>query len=257
MVHAGVFLLIRLEPLLRHAPAVMLIICLLGLLTTLYGWLCGLTQSDVKSSLMFATITQLGWMFLWCGLGWTSLAAWHLGLHAIWRVFQFLNAPALMHQVEQPSRPAPAWLGRWPWLLQAARQRFWLEPLTDALLTRPTISLAQDVQFFDEQVVTRVAGLPSYTRSVSSLAQWEAIKQRTAQPDTEAVGAATGLAGRVMTWLADQLYWFESRLVLHGGGEGLLKNLRRVGRLLVQIERLLAEPRYLIVLIVITFVVIL
>jgi hypothetical protein len=102
-----------------------------------------------------------------------------------------------------------------------------------------------------------VAGLPSYTRSVSSLAQWEALKQRTAQPETESVGAATGLAGRVMSWLADLLYWFESRLVLRGGGEGLLKNLRRVGRLLLQIERLLAEPRYLIVLIVITFVVIL
>lgn len=257
MVHTGVFLLIRLEPLLRHAPAVMLIICLLGVLTALYGWLCGLTQSDVKSSLMFATTTQVGWMFLWCGLGWTTLAAWHLGLHAIWRAFQFLTAPALMHQVERPSRPAPAWLGRWPWLLLASRQRFWLDPLTDALLTRPTISLAQDVQFFDEQVVTRVAGLPSYTRSVSSLAQWEALKQRAAQPETESVGAATGLAGRVMSWLADLLYWFESRLVLRGGGEGLLKNLRLVGRLLAQIERLLAEPRYLIVLIVITFVVIL
>lgn len=257
LVHAGVFLLLRLEPLLRQAPAVMLLLLVLGGLTVLYGWLAGLVQSDIKSSLMFATTTQVGWMFVWCGLGWFTLAAWHLGLHALWRTFQFLSAPALLQLVSHPARPLPRWLIQRPRLYQAALQRFYLDPITDTLLVRPILSLARDIQYFDEQVVTRVVGLPAYTRSVSSLAQWEAMKQRATESDERGAGPATGVAGRLMTWLADQLHWFESRLVLRGGGEVLTRNLSRVGRLLLQIETLLSEPRYLIALIVMTFVVIL
>ncbi len=257
LVHAGVFLLIRLEPLLQQAPAVMVLIAVLGGLTVIYGWLSGMVQSDVKSSLMFATTTQVGWMFVWCGLGWFTLAAWHLGLHAVWRSYQFLSSLALMHLVRNEARPLPRWLTRRPWLYQAALQRFYLDPLTDTLLLQPTLALARDVQFFDEQVVTRAVGLPAYTRSVSSLAQWETMKQRAAQDQGKGAGAATGAAGRLMTWLANQLYWFESRLVLRGGGEMLMRNLRRVGSMLERSELLLSKPRYLIVLIVITFVVIL
>jgi formate hydrogenlyase subunit 3/multisubunit Na+/H+ antiporter MnhD subunit len=257
LVHAGVLLLIRLQPLLEQSPAMMLLIALLGALTVGYGWLSGLVQSDVKSSLMFATTTQVGLMFVCCGLGWFGLAAWHLGLHAIWRSYQFLSALALMHQVRHESPPLPRWLRRRPWLYQAALQRFYLDPLSDTLLLKPTLSMARDVQYFDEQVVTRVVGLPAYTRSVSSLAQWEAMKQRAAQDQEKGVGPATGLAGRLMAWLANQLYWFESRLVLRGGGEVLMKNLRRLGGILTRTEALLAKPRYLILLILVTLAVIL
>jgi hypothetical protein len=60
-----------------------------------------------------------------------------------------------------------------------------------------------------------------------------------------------------MEWLANLLYWFEDRLVLRGGGEGLIRVLRHLGNYALEIERLLERPRYLIVLIMITFVVIL
>ncbi|MES9947004.1 MAG: proton-conducting transporter membrane subunit [Candidatus Thiodiazotropha sp.] len=257
MVHAGVILLIRLAPLLEQAPAIMITIAILGLLTVIYGWLVGLTQSDIKSSLMFATTTQVGLMFLWCGMGWFTLAAWHLSLHAVWRLFQFLASPALVNQIDTTTPAPPPWLTRWRWLHNAALQRFWLDTLSDALLTRPTVSLAKDVQYFDEQVVTRVIGLPVYTRSVSSLTQWEALQKRSSEDPAGRVGQGTGLAGKFMTWLANILYWFESRLVLRGGGEGLLKNLHRVGSVLQRVEQLLSTPRYLIVLVVATFVVIL
>ncbi|MEW8125771.1 MAG: hypothetical protein AB2749_11270, partial [Candidatus Thiodiazotropha endolucinida] len=133
----------------------------------------------------------------------------------------------------------------------------WLDALSDALLVRPTVSLAKDVQFFDEQIVTRVIGLPVYTRSVSSLTQWEELQKRSSTDQMGAVGQGTGLAGKFMTWLANILYWFESRLVLRGGGEGLLKNFHRVGGVLERVDQLLSKPRYLIVLVVATFVVIL
>jgi NADH:ubiquinone oxidoreductase subunit 5 (subunit L)/multisubunit Na+/H+ antiporter MnhA subunit len=257
MVHAGVILLIRLAPLLEQAPVIMITIAILGLLTVLYGWLSGLTQSDIKSSLMFATTSQVGLMFFWCGMGWFTLAAWHLGLHAVWRLFQFLASPALVNQIDHATPSPPPWLTRWRWLHNAALQRFWLDALSDALLVRPTVSLAKDVQFFDEQVVTRVIGLPVYSRSVSSLTQWEAIQKRRSSDRVGTVSQGTGLAGKFITWLANILYWFESHLVLRGGGEGLLKNLHRIGGVLERVEQLLSTPRYLIVLVVITFVVIL
>jgi hypothetical protein len=190
-------------------------------------------------------------------MGWFTLAAWHLGLHAVWRLFQFLTSPALVNQIDHPTPPPALWLTRWRWLHNAALQRFWLDALTDALLVRPTISMAKDVQFFDEQVVTRVIGLPVYSRSVSSLTQWEAMQKRRSTDRVGMVGQGTGLAGKFISWLANMLYWFESHLVLRGGGEGLLKNLHRIGGVLERIEQLLSTPRYLIVLVVATFVVIL
>jgi NADH:ubiquinone oxidoreductase subunit 5 (subunit L)/multisubunit Na+/H+ antiporter MnhA subunit len=96
MVHAGVYLLIRLAPVLAQAPALLTLLILVGLATALYGWLTGLVQADVKSALMASTSAQVGLMLVWCGLGWNQLAAWHLGLHAAWRAYQFLQAPAFM-----------------------------------------------------------------------------------------------------------------------------------------------------------------
>ncbi|MET0122903.1 MAG: proton-conducting transporter membrane subunit, partial [Candidatus Thiodiazotropha sp. 6PLUC9] len=116
MVHAGVILMIRLAPLLEQAPVIMILLALLGLLTVAYGWLSGLSQTDIKSSLMFATTTQVGWMFFWCGMGWFTLAAWHLALHAIWRAFQFLASPGLVNQIDQATPPVPSWLAHHSWL---------------------------------------------------------------------------------------------------------------------------------------------
>ena len=69
MVHSGVYLMILLQPILERAPLVMALIAVVGLLTAVYGFVVGLTQTDVKSSLFFATTGQLGLMFLECGLG--------------------------------------------------------------------------------------------------------------------------------------------------------------------------------------------
>jgi len=254
MVHAGVYLLLRLEPLLLHTPSLLPLLALVGLATALYGWLSGLTQSDVKSSLMFATTTQVGIMVLECGLGLFQLAAWHLALHAIWRAYQFLYAPALMHLLSRPARPAPAWLRGRTWLYTAALQRFWLDPATDWLLVRPTQQLARDVQAFDDQVVSRLAGVPTQTSAGSSLADLASHKLGTrAQP----LSRAGGLLGTGMEWLANLLYWFEERLVLRGGGEGLQRGIRHLGGYLERIEEMLGRPRYLLLLIMATLVVIL
>jgi hypothetical protein len=245
MVHAGVFLLARLEPVLAHTPGVMVLIGVLGVATVLYGWLGGYVQTDVKSALLFAVVTQVGLMFLAISLGWFQLAMWHAALHALWRAWQFLAAPSFMHLLDAPTPPAPAWLGRCRRLYTAALQRFWLESLTDRLLTQPTRALARDMRAIDENVVSRLVGMPEAQRAAELLTRdREVVKGR-------------GLAGGLLAWGADRLNRFEQRLVLQGGGGRMAMGLARLGEWLKLVESLLEQPRYLLVLIMATVVVIL
>ncbi|MBZ0106291.1 MAG: hypothetical protein K8H84_11770 [Sulfuricella denitrificans] len=250
MVHAGVYLLIRMEPLLRQAPALMSLIAILGLLTALYGYFSGLTQADVKSALMFATTTQVGLMFLACGMGWFTLASWHLGLHASWRAWQFLASPSYMHLMGGPTRAAPSWLRNRQSLYTAAMQRFWLEPLSDWLLVRPTRQMARDVRNLDDNVISRLVGLPESAGVPAFLvASGEEMNR-------DEVVRGSGLAGAFLEWLALKLHRFESRLLFQGGNSLLSRTLAKVGTYLLAMENLLSQPRYLLLLIMATMVVI-
>lgn len=246
LVHAGVYLLIRLEPLLSQAPLLMALLAALGLLTAVYGYLAGLAQSDVKSSLLFATTTQVGLMFLACGLGWFTLAAWHMGLHAAWRAYQFLLAPSYLQLTDTPARPVPAWLAARFGLYVAALQRFSLESLATALVVRPTRALARDVRDLDDRVVSRLVGLPEEGALVATRPV----------PDEDSVVRGRGMAGRLLEWVAAHLYRFERRLLMQEGG-GFTRELRRLGDYLLALESLLERPRYLLLILMITFVAIL
>jgi len=245
---------------LEQAPELMWMVAFVGALTAVYGFIGGLVQSDVKSGLMFSTTGQVGLMFLACGLGWFEVAAWHLFAHAVWRAYQFLSAPALMHLMSRRTRPVPRWLQRSRTLYTAALQRFWLEHLADWLLVKPTEALARDTQTFDQQVVNRMVGLPGSIGAVSSLAQWE--KQKHAHTmaldgDSGSVGKGQGAAGKLMEWIASILHWFEEHLVLKGGEEGIQRAILRIGSALTKVDDLLSRPRYLLLMLLVTFVVIL
>ncbi|MFC5300022.1 proton-conducting transporter membrane subunit [Azospira restricta] len=232
LVHAGVFLLIRCNPLLQQVPDMAAAVALAGAASALYGWLCGRAASDVKTALAFATVTQVGLMVLACGLGWTTLAAWHLALHALWRAYQFLLAPSYLQLAPRPAAlPAP--LAASMPLYTAALQRFWLDALARTLLQRPTLALGRDVRALDVRVIERLLGTPD-----------------------EAHGPAAGLAGRALTQLSNLLQRFETRLVLHGGGDAL-RHLQRAGEVLKALEGLLEQPRYLMLMVMATFAVIL
>ena len=256
MVHAGVYLLIRLEPLLIQVPAMMLFIIMVGVITALYGYVVGLAQTDVKSSFMFSTLSQVGLMMVWVGLGWFSLALFHIVIHAIWRAYQFLHAPSFLQQVERPARPVPKWLAGNAWLYTAALQRFWLDAISDSLFTRPTRALANEVQIFDEQVVDRVTGMPSHSNMLSTLSHWEAHQQGKLTIANE-IGQGSGMFGASLQWLATNLQRLEEGLILKGSGEGLMKAMNFLGHYFELIDDLLSQPRYLLVLIMATFVVVL
>lgn len=249
MVHAGVYLTLRLEPLLIQAPALLSLIAFIGLLTALYGYLGGLAQTDVKSTLIFATTAQVGLMFLECGLGLFTLAAWHLGLHAAWRAWQMLASPSYMHLAGHPASPAPRWLAGRQRLYTAALQRFWLEALGDWLLVKPTQSLARDVRDLDDRVVSRLVGMPEDARA--GLAAADASGGR------DEIVHGRGLAGAMLEWCADRFYDFERRLVMQESGSRISRILGFLGGYLLSVESLLERPRYLLLLIMATFVVIL
>jgi NADH:ubiquinone oxidoreductase subunit 5 (subunit L)/multisubunit Na+/H+ antiporter MnhA subunit len=246
MVHAGVYLVIRLEPVLLHVPGVMVALAITGALTALYGWLAGLAQTDVKSSLIFATTTQVGLMFFACGLGWFELAAWHMGLHTIWRAYQFLLAPAYMHLVSGKAKSVPAWLASRQWLYTAVLQRFWLDQLTTAAVVRPARAIGRDMRDLDDNVLAHLVGMPARRRA-------GALEK----PGVDEVIRGHGLAGTFLVWAAERLHRFESRLVMRQGTGPLVRAMRRAGEYLLVFEALLERPRYLVLLVLATFVIIL
>ncbi len=259
MVHAGVYLMLRLQPLLEQSPVMMFIILLIGVLTAAYSYFTGLVQSDIKSSLIYSTSGQIGLMFIFIGLGWFTLVAWHLALHAIWRAYHFLNAPMMMRLMNKTMRPVPRWLVNNRGLYTACLQRFWLDNMTHSMLVRPTQRMAKDIENFDEEFINRLVGLPGSASAISSLAQWEEYKDDAAgriDGDSGNIGKGHGIMGKSMQWLAAAFDWFEQKLVLKEGDSALLTLIQKIGSYLARIELLLSQPRYLILMILVTFVVI-
>ncbi|MBK9445401.1 MAG: hypothetical protein IPO00_04470 [Betaproteobacteria bacterium] len=242
MVHAGVYLLLRCEPLLLQVPDVMAALAMAGAATAIYAWLCGRVQTDVKTALLYATVSHVGLMVLACGLGWFALAQAYLLLHALWRGYQFLLAPSYLLLAPSHGTPLPQWLTGNAFLYTAALQRFWIDRVADGLLTRPTLALGRDVRAFDDRVLDRLIGAPREVRG--------------AVPELAGRVAGHGLAGRTLLRFSDLLQAFEMRLILEGEGGAMARLLQRVGVALKAIEALLEQPRYLMLMVMATFVVI-
>ncbi|MCX7097625.1 MAG: proton-conducting transporter membrane subunit [Methylococcales bacterium] len=255
MIHAGVFLVCLLAPVFEQAPFAMAILAVIGGATALYSFIVGLTQTDVKSSLVFATSGQLGLMFLACGLGYWQLAAWHLCAHAIVRCYQFLTAPSLMHNVlDNPIKPVTPAVTALRWAYIASLQRFWLDQITDWTLVRPIRRLAQDLSYFDDHVVDHIMGVPLST--ISSLASLAQVKEQTLaariDKDDSHFALGTGIAGKLTEWVAAIMHWFEDRFVLRGIGKDVLHYGRKLGHAANKFELLILRPRYLVLFVFIT-----
>jgi NAD(P)H-quinone oxidoreductase subunit 5 len=111
-IHAGCFLLLRAAPLLEQAPAARLLAGGLGVATALFAGITTRVQSDVKSSLAYASLTQVGIIVVEIAIGWYTIAFVHIVGHACLRLLQFLSAPNVLHDLhgmEQAigDRPSP------------------------------------------------------------------------------------------------------------------------------------------------------
>jgi len=97
MVTAGVYMVARMNPLFSRAPAAMLAVAIIGAVTALFAATIGLAQSDIKKVLAYSTISQLGYMFLACGVGAFSAGIFHLMTHAFFKALLFLCAGSVIH----------------------------------------------------------------------------------------------------------------------------------------------------------------
>jgi len=97
MVTAGVYLVARSSILYARAPGALAIVGLVGCLTALFAATIALTQNDLKRMLAYSTISQLGYMFLGCGVGVFAAGIFHLMTHAFFKSLLFLAAGSVMH----------------------------------------------------------------------------------------------------------------------------------------------------------------
>jgi NADH-quinone oxidoreductase subunit L len=97
MVTAGVYMIGRNAVLFSHAPMVMEIIAIVGVLTALMAASIGLVQYDIKRVLAYSTVSQLGYMFTAMGVGAFSAGAFHLMTHAFFKALLFLGSGSVIH----------------------------------------------------------------------------------------------------------------------------------------------------------------
>ena len=99
MVTAGVYLIARTHILFDHAPFALAVVAIVGAATALFAATIGLVQNDIKRVLAYSTISQLGYMFLGCGVAAYSAAIFHLMTHAFFKALLFLAAGSVIHSL--------------------------------------------------------------------------------------------------------------------------------------------------------------
>ena len=97
MVTAGVYMIARLSPLFELSPIALSVIAHVGALTALFAGSIAVAQTDIKKVLAYSTVSQLGFMFLACGVGAYQTAVFHLMTHAFFKALLFLGSGSVIH----------------------------------------------------------------------------------------------------------------------------------------------------------------
>lgn len=96
-IHAGAYLLLRIQPVFAHSGLASALVILTGAITAIHGTIVGRASADAKTSLAYASLTQVGVVFVEIGIGWKWIAIAHILGHATVRTLQFLRAPSMLH----------------------------------------------------------------------------------------------------------------------------------------------------------------
>ncbi|HYM76007.1 MAG TPA: NADH-quinone oxidoreductase subunit L [Candidatus Dormibacteraeota bacterium] len=99
MVTAGVYMVARSHVIFERAPMALTVVAIIGSLTALFAATIGITQTDIKKVLAYSTVSQLGYMFMACGVGAFSAGIFHLMTHAFFKGLLFLGAGSVIHAV--------------------------------------------------------------------------------------------------------------------------------------------------------------
>jgi NADH:ubiquinone oxidoreductase subunit 5 (subunit L)/multisubunit Na+/H+ antiporter MnhA subunit len=174
-VHLGAFVLLRMTPLIAVSLWLALAIVVLGLLTSIYAYIVGTVQTDIKSALSFASLAQVGLIVTEIGLGYWVPFLWYVALvhllgHACLRTLQFLRAPTLLQdyrhlenalgtQLPRPPGPlvfAPARVRTW--LYRFAIERGYLDAILNDYFVRPFVWLFRSCDRLERRWVALLAG---------------------------------------------------------------------------------------------------
>jgi NADH-quinone oxidoreductase subunit L len=117
MVTAGVYMVSRSHVIFERAPMALTVVAIIGTLTALFAATIGITQTDIKKVLAYSTVSQLGYMFMACGVGAFSAGVFHLMTHAFFKGLLFLAAGSVIHSVggEQDMRKMGGLRSYIPW----------------------------------------------------------------------------------------------------------------------------------------------
>jgi NADH-quinone oxidoreductase subunit L len=97
MVTAGIYMTARSSAIFNNAPMALTAVAVIGALTAIFAASIGITQTDIKRVLAYSTISQLGYMFMACGVAAYSAAIFHLMTHAFFKALLFLSAGSVIH----------------------------------------------------------------------------------------------------------------------------------------------------------------
>jgi len=155
-IHAGAYLLLRAQPLLAHSGLASALVILIGVLTAIHGTIVGRATADAKTSLAYASLTQVGVIFVEIGIGWAWIAVLHTLGHATVRTLQFLRSPSMLHDYHQMHSAAGGELVQtgkhlrafFPerfqlWLYRWALDRGQLDTILDRLAVDPLLRLSR------------------------------------------------------------------------------------------------------------------
>jgi NAD(P)H-quinone oxidoreductase subunit 5 len=173
-VHLGAFLLLRVSPILELSVWLSAAVVGLGLASAVYGALAARVQSDVKSALAFASLTQVGIITAEIGLGLRYVALVHIIGHACLRTLQLLRAPTLLHDYHTLENAIGGHLhhraGFWErWIPQGLRRRlYWLslergclDALLNCYVVEPFMRVFRCCDALERRWTDLLAGAPS------------------------------------------------------------------------------------------------
>jgi NADH-quinone oxidoreductase subunit L len=169
-IHAGAYLLLRVQPLIAESTLASSLVIAIGIATAIHGTISGRASADAKTSLAYASLTQVGIVFVEIGIGWKWIAVAHILGHAMVRTLQFLRAPSMLHDYHQmqsaigselsrPERhledllpePVQLWLYRW------ALDRGHLDTILDRCFVHPLMRMSRLFAKLDRLGLTQPA----------------------------------------------------------------------------------------------------
>lgn len=189
-VHAGVYLLMRAAPIIERSPLAAFVVGATGAATALWSTLAGRTRSDVKTSLAYATIAQVGLMLIGIALRWYNVVLIYVIAHACLRTLQLLRAPSALSDAEairaalqsEPHRRDGFWQRVLPQrltdrLYALALEDFLLDALIERYVLGPVMALSRAADRLDRWWSDALSGPSAKSSDDDSVADTERSSQ--------------------------------------------------------------------------------